>query len=66
MRWAPRGTQNLALLRRLALNALGQEQSCRRSLPQKSNWAAMDDTYMLTVLMACLPDTQTRNELACQ
>lgn len=58
--------QNLSLLRRLALNALGQEQSCRRSMRQKSNRAAMDDNYMLTVLMACLPDVGNKNEPVCQ
>lgn len=54
--------QNLSLLRRLALNALGQERSCRRSMRQKSNRAGMDDNYMLTVLMACLPEAESRNE----
>ncbi|UFP97079.1 ISAs1 family transposase [Gloeobacter morelensis MG652769] len=58
--------QNLSLLRRLALNALGQEQSCRRSTRQKSNRAAMDDNYMLTVLIACLPEAGSKNEPVCQ
>lgn len=46
--------QNLAILRRIALNALNREQSFRRSTRQKSNRAAMDNNYMLTVLAACL------------
>ena len=46
--------QNLALLRRIALNALNREQSFRRSNRQKSNRAAMDNNYMLTILAACL------------
>ena len=45
---------NLALLRRIALNALNREQSFRRSNRQKSNRAAMDNNYMLTILAACL------------
>ena len=45
---------NLALLRRIALNALNREQSFRRSNWQKSNRAAMDNNYMLTILAACL------------
>ncbi len=47
---------NLALLRRFALNALNRESSFKRSLKQKSKRAAMNDTYMLTVLAAALPN----------
>ncbi|MBV6622639.1 MAG: ISAs1 family transposase [Rivularia sp. (in: Bacteria)] len=46
--------QNLSLLRRIALNALNLEQSFKRSNRQKSNRAAMDNNYMLTILTACL------------
>jgi predicted transposase YbfD/YdcC len=46
--------QNLSLLRRIALNALNLEQSFKRSNRQKSNRAAMDNNYMLTILAACL------------
>lgn len=42
--------RNLALLRRLALNALNQETSFKRSLRQKSQQAAMNNDYMITVL----------------
>ena len=48
--------QNLALLRRIALNALNLEQSLKRSNRQKSNPAAMDNNYILTVLTACFPN----------
>jgi predicted transposase YbfD/YdcC len=58
--------ENLSLLRRLAVNALGQEQSARRSLRHKSNRAAMDDNYMLTVLRACLPKADCNSEPVCQ
>lgn len=46
--------QNFSLLRRIALNALNLEQSFKRSNRQKSNRAAMDNNYMLTILAACL------------
>lgn len=42
--------RNLALLRRMALNALNQEKSLKRSLRQKMKRAAMNDSYMMTVL----------------
>lgn len=45
--------QNLALLRRIALNALNREQSLKRSNRQKCSRAAMDNNYMLTKL-GCL------------
>ncbi len=48
--------QNLAILRRFALNALNCESTCKRSLKQKSKQTAMNDDYMLKVLAASLPD----------
>jgi predicted transposase YbfD/YdcC len=48
--------QNLAVLRRFALNALNRESTAKRSLKQKSKQAAMNDDYMLKVLAAALPD----------
>ncbi|MFM6056800.1 MAG: hypothetical protein ACKPBT_00980 [Microcystis aeruginosa] len=39
-----------AFLRRLALNALNQESTYRRSLAQKSKRAAMDNNYIMAVL----------------
>ncbi|CDN17328.1 Transposase, IS4 [Richelia intracellularis] len=48
--------QNLVLLRRITLNALNLEQSLKRSNREKSNPAAMDNNYMLTVLTACFPN----------
>jgi predicted transposase YbfD/YdcC len=57
--------QNLALLRRVALNALNQEQSFRRSTRQKSNRAAMENDYMLKVLVAGLPPSDNNSEPVC-
>ncbi len=39
-----------ALLRRMALNALNQEKTLKRSLRQKMKRAAMNNDYMMTVL----------------
>jgi len=58
--------QNLALLRRIALNALNREHSFKRSNRQKSNRAAMDNNYMLTILAACLCQHNYASESACQ
>ena len=58
--------QNLALLRRIALNALNLEQSLKCSNRQKSNRAAMDNNYMLTVLTACLSQHDDTSQPACQ
>ena len=41
-----------AFLRRVALNALNQESTYRRSLAQKSKRTAMDNDYMMAVLKA--------------
>ena len=58
--------QNLALLRRIALNGLNREQSFKRSHRQKSNRAAMDNDYMLTILAACLPQHDDTSNSPCQ
>ena len=42
--------QNLALLRRMALNAINQETTFRRSVRQKKKRAAMNDDYMMQIL----------------
>ena len=55
--------QNLALLRRIALNTLNLKQSLKPSNRQKSNGAAMDNNYMLTVLTACLSQQIPLNPL---
>jgi len=60
------GPQNLALLRRLALNALNLEQSYQRSNRQKSHRAAMDNNYMLTVLAGCLFPHDDASRPCCQ
>ena len=57
--------QNIALLRRIALNGLNREQSLKRSNRQKSNRAAMDNNYMLTILAACLPQVHEEPKPAC-
>ena len=44
--------RNLALLRRMALNALNQEKRLKRSLRQKMKRAAMNNDYMMTVLQS--------------
>ncbi|WP_287744782.1 ISAs1 family transposase [Microcystis sp. M169S2] len=44
--------RNFAFLRRVALNALNQESTYRRSLAQKSQRAAMDNNYMMAMLKA--------------
>ncbi len=44
--------RNLAQLRRMALNALNQEKSLKRSLRQKMNRAAMNNDYLMTVLQS--------------
>lgn len=58
--------QNLALLRRIALNALNREQSLKRSNRQKSHRAAMDNNYMLKILAACLSQHDDVSQSACQ
>ena len=59
--------QNLSLLRRIALNALNLEQSLKRSNRQKSNRAAMNNNYMLTILAACLSyHNHETSEASCQ
>ena len=58
--------QNLALLRRIALNALNLELSFKRSHRQKANRAAMDNNYMLTILAACLSRYDKISKLGCQ
>ena len=58
--------QNLALLRRIAFNALNLEQSLKRSNRQKFNRAAMDNNYMLTALTDCLCQHDETSQPACQ
>lgn len=58
--------KNLSLLRRIALNALNLERSLKRSNRQKSNRAAMDNNYMLTILAACLSHHHDPSNASCQ
>jgi predicted transposase YbfD/YdcC len=57
---------NLALLRRFAINTLNQESTFQRSLRQKSKRAAMDDTYMLTLLATALLAPHDELQPSCQ
>jgi predicted transposase YbfD/YdcC len=51
------GPENLAVLRRFALNALNRENTGKkRSLVQKTRLAGMSDDYMMKVLVAALPE----------
>lgn len=51
------GPENLAVLRRFALNALNRETTGKkRSLVQKARRAGMSDDYMMKVLAAALPE----------
>ena len=47
---------NLAILRRLALNALNREPTYQRSLRQKMKRTAMDNNYMIQVLSSAFLD----------
>ncbi|WP_410174619.1 transposase [Nostoc commune] len=58
--------QNLSFLRRIALNALNLERSLKRSNRQKSNRAAMDNNYMLTILATCLSHHHDASNASCQ
>ena len=59
--------RNFSLLRRLALNALNREHTYKRSLRQKSKRAAMDNDYMLQILLSCLTHTTLdSSESLCQ
>ncbi len=49
------GPQNLGLLRRLALNALNQEQSFKGSLASKRRRAGWNNDYLLQILKAGVP-----------
>ncbi len=47
--------ENLGLLRRLALNALNQEQSFKGSLARKRRRAGWNNDYLLQILKAGVP-----------
>ena len=47
------GPENLGLLRRIALNALNQEQSFNGSTARKRRRAGWNNAYMLQILPAC-------------
>jgi len=47
--------ENLAIVRRMALNLLNQEQSFKGSLKMKRYRAAMDNEYLVKILTATIP-----------
>lgn len=47
--------RNLAVFRRMALNAVNQETTLKRSLRQKRLRAAMNDDYMMKILQSLFP-----------
>ncbi|CDN16143.1 Transposase, IS4 [Richelia intracellularis] len=58
--------QKLALLRRIAFNALNLGQSLKCSNSQKSNGAAMNNSYMLTFLIGSLSQHDETSQPPCQ
>ena len=48
--------RNLALLRRIALNAINCEPTYKRSLRQKMKRAAMDNDYLIQIISSCFLD----------
>lgn len=59
--------RNFSLLRRIALNALNQEQTYKRSLRQKMKRTAMDNDYMIQVLSSCfIENILDSSESLCQ
>ncbi|NES69844.1 MAG: ISAs1 family transposase [Okeania sp. SIO2D1] len=60
------GPENLALLRRIALNALHLEQSYKRSQRQKMKRTAMDNDYMKKVLSCFLHQREYSSDPFCQ
>ncbi|WP_445300157.1 ISAs1 family transposase [Microcoleus sp. D3_18_C4] len=48
--------RNLALLRRIALNALNCEPTYKRTLRQKMKRAAMDNDYLIQIISSCFLD----------
>ncbi|NQE36788.1 hypothetical protein E5S67_04553 [Microcoleus sp. IPMA8] len=48
--------RNLAVLRRIALNALNCEPTYKRSLRQKMKRAAMDNDYLIQIISSCFLD----------
>jgi predicted transposase YbfD/YdcC len=49
--------RNIAILRRIGVNALNREQTYKRSLRQKMKRTSMDNDYMIQVLSFCFIDS---------
>ena len=54
------GPENLALLRKLAMNLARSERSRKKGIQAKRKRAAWDDAYLLTLLRAGLPGNQAQ------
>jgi Transposase len=52
-----RSPRNLAILRRIGVNALNREQTYKRSLRKKMKRTSMDNDYMIQVLSSCFIDS---------
>jgi predicted transposase YbfD/YdcC len=52
------GPENIALLRKIAMNLAKSERSNKRGIKAKLRLAARDDTYLLKLLQAGLPKIQ--------
>lgn len=52
------GPENLALLRKIVLNLVKNERTCKRGMQAKRKRAAWDPAYLLTLLASGLPESQ--------
>lgn len=52
------GPENLALLRKIVLNLVKNERTCKRGMQAKRKRAAWDPPYLLTLLATGLPENQ--------
>jgi predicted transposase YbfD/YdcC len=57
---ADHGPENIALLRKIAMNLAKSERSHKRGIQAKRKLAAWDDAYLLKLLRAGLPENQVR------
>lgn len=54
------GPENIALLRKVAMNLAKNERTCKRGIQAKRKQAAWDDAYFLKLLQAGLPQIQAK------
>ena len=62
---AGHAARNLAVVRHLALNLLRQDTTRKGSLVTKRFTAALDDTYLMTILAGVAPPPRREQELRC-